>query len=83
MPKCDKLLDQARSTPSNLRFTDLCALAECYGFVFARQRGSHRQYKRPGYPKTINFQPDKNGKAKDYQVKQLLDAINIIERENA
>lgn len=27
MPKCDKLLDQARGTPTNVRFTDLCALA--------------------------------------------------------
>ena len=52
-------------------------MAECHGFLFDRQRGSHRMYKRPGYPKVMNFQDD-NGKAKPYQVKQLLLAIQTI-----
>jgi hypothetical protein len=64
MPNCDTLLNHARQRPNNVRFRELCQLAECYGFTFARQRGSHVQYKRPGYPLTMNFQEDKGGKAK-------------------
>ena len=78
MPKCEKLLKQAKRSPGGLRFEEACQLAECYGFVFTRQRGSHRQYKRPGYIGLVNLQDD-NGKAKPYQVKQLLAAIEAIE----
>ena len=78
MPDCDKLLERARSSPANLRFEEVCDLAECYGFVFARQAGSsHRIYKRPKWPKVMNFQ-NRNGKAKAYQVRQLLEAIDLI-----
>ncbi len=82
MPNCDKLLENARNSPANVRFTDLCHLAECYGFEYARAEGSHRMYKRPGWPKTMNFQ-DKGGKAKAYQVRQLLDAIDVILAQDA
>ncbi len=74
MPKCEKLLDQARRSPANMRFSECCHLAECYGYVFHRQTGSHRIYKKPGQIGLMNFQDD-NGKAKEYQVKQLLAAI--------
>ena len=82
MPTCDKLLDQARRSQNNVRFADVCALAECYGFVFDRQNGSHRQYIRPGYAARLNFQNDK-GKAKPYQVRQLLKIIDDLHREDA
>ena len=29
-----KLLQKARNSPSNLRFTEICKLAEDYGWVF-------------------------------------------------
>jgi predicted RNA binding protein YcfA (HicA-like mRNA interferase family) len=77
MPKCDKLLERARKSPANVRFTEICQLAECYGFVFVRQEGSHRIYKRDGWPRLMNFQ-DHNGKAVTYQVRQLLNAIDDI-----
>lgn len=80
MPKCDKLLERARKSPSDLRFTEICQLAECYGFVFDRQAGSHRIYKRRGWPQVINFQEWK-GKAKPYQVRQLLKVIDLIQNE--
>jgi hypothetical protein len=74
MGKCDKLLQRARAAPASLRFEELCQLAECHGFALARQKGSHRLYKRAGEPRVMNFQDDR-GKAKEYQVKQLLDVI--------
>jgi predicted RNA binding protein YcfA (HicA-like mRNA interferase family) len=81
MPNCDKLLEKARRAPTNLRFTEVCQLAECYGFAFERQRGSHVQYLRPGYPKRLTLQPDKHGKAKPYQVRQVLDIIDELTKQ--
>ncbi|WP_155815885.1 type II toxin-antitoxin system HicA family toxin [Rhodothermus marinus] len=49
----------------------MCRLIECFGFEFAREKGSHRIYKT----RLINLQPGKNGKAKPYQVKQVLKII--------
>jgi hypothetical protein len=75
MAKCAKLLQQALDGPAGLSFDDLCHLAECFGFGRRRQSGtSHCIYKRPGFPRLMNFQNDQ-GKAKTYQVRQLLQAL--------
>jgi predicted RNA binding protein YcfA (HicA-like mRNA interferase family) len=74
MSKCDKLLRHARQAPKGVRFEELCTLAECYGFVFARQEGSHRIYKHPTFRGIMDFQ-NNNGQAKPSQVRQLLEAI--------
>lgn len=75
MARCDDLLAKARTNPAGLRFKELCALAECQGWEFARQRGSHRMYKKPGRRELMDFQEGRNGAAMAYQVRQLLDAI--------
>ena len=49
-----------------LRFAELCRLAECFGWEYARQRGSHRLYKRAGAKALMNFQ-NVNGEANGYQ----------------
>jgi hypothetical protein len=77
MSKCDKLLKRARQAPKGVRFKELCALAECYGFVFARHEGSHHVYKHPTFRRIMDFQND-NGQAKPYQVRQLLEAIEAV-----
>lgn len=78
MGRCQKILQRARASPANLRFEEVCRLAECFGFQFARQRGtSHRLYKYPGWVGLLNFQ-NVNGQAKDYQVKQLLDTVEEL-----
>jgi predicted RNA binding protein YcfA (HicA-like mRNA interferase family) len=82
MSRCAKLLEKAKDSPASLRFEDLCYLAECYDFFSARQKGSHHIYKRLGFSKSMNFQ-DVNGRAKEYQVIQLLDAIEEIEEDDA
>jgi hypothetical protein len=74
-----KILDQMRREPANVRFGDLKKVCENY-FGGARQSGtSHAIFKTPwvGDPR-INIQDDK-GKAKAYQVRQVLLAISKLE----
>lgn len=86
MDKCEKLLAAAEASPGSLSFDELCALAECYEFEFKRQKGtSHRMYSHPSLLPTeggfMNFQSDK-GKAKPYQVRQLLRAIENLKKKS-
>jgi hypothetical protein len=39
MGRFEKLLQRATEAPGNLRFSDLCTLAEMAGFVFDRAAG--------------------------------------------
>jgi len=83
MTAIEKLLERARNSPSGITFDELCRLADKHGFIFRRQSGSHKIYKHPLHRAMMNFQPDQNGMAKTYQVKQLLDFIdNHQEEEN-
>jgi hypothetical protein len=65
-------------SPKHVRFIDLCKVCDFY-FGKARFSGSHRIYKTPwqGDPR-INIQDD-DGKAKAYQVRQVLKAIKRLE----
>ena len=77
-----EILERMRNNPSGVRFTDLCKVCEHY-FGQARQSsGSHRVYKTPwiGDPR-VNVQNEK-GRAKAYQVKQVLKAIERLEVEH-
>ncbi|MUL37153.1 toxin HicA [Gloeocapsopsis dulcis] len=79
MAKIEKLLAQIKNNPKDVNFTDLVKICNHY-FGEPRQEGtSHCVYKTPwaGDPR-VNIQ-EKNGKAKVYQVKQVLEAINKIE----
>ena len=78
MTRCEELLERARKVPSGLRFSEVCRLAECFGWRRARQRGDHVLYKRPGTMQLMNLQDD-GGRAKPYQVRQLLAAIEELE----
>lgn len=83
MGQVKDILKQLKKNPANVRFADLCKVCEHY-FGKARQSGSsHRIYKTPwqGDPR-VNIQNSK-GKAKAYQVKQVLKAIERLEVENA
>jgi predicted RNA binding protein YcfA (HicA-like mRNA interferase family) len=78
MGKKEKLYKKAKSSPTNLRFSELCSLAENVGFAFRDQTGSHKIYKHTKYDRTMNFQPDKHdkSKAKKFQIRQLIDFID-------
>jgi len=83
MGKLKDLIRELKQNPANVRFADLCKVCDHY-FGEARQSGSsHRIYKTPwqGDPR-VNLQNSK-GKAKAYQVKQVLKAIERLEVENA
>jgi hypothetical protein len=65
-----------------VKFRDLCRVCDAY-FGMPRKGGtSHRVYKTP-WPRDprVNIQ-NKGGKAKDYQVKRVLRAIEQLEVEH-
>ena len=78
----EDMLSQMKRNPKGIRYNDLCKVCDYY-FGKARQtRSSHRIYKTPwqGDPR-INIQNHK-GKAKAYQVKQVLIAIEKLEDDH-
>ena len=80
MSKKEKLFLKLRASPNNCHFEDICLLAEHVGFLPKGNSGtSHRIYKHnvisgPNLEGVMNFQ-NVNGKAKPFQVRQLLDFI--------
>jgi len=76
--KKQKLLQKLISGSKNIRFAEATACAKAFGFRLARRNGSHHIFTHPQVPELVNLQ-NVNGKAKPYQVNQLL---NIIERYN-
>jgi hypothetical protein len=81
MADIEKILDHMRREPLNVRFADLLKVCQSL-FGKPRQTGtSHIIFKTPwvGDPR-INLQNDK-GKAKAYQVRQVLVAIDKLLEE--
>ena len=81
MPKVKDILIVMRRNPKGVSFNDLCKVCDHY-FGEAKQIGSsHRIYKTPwpGDPR-VNIQDDK-GKAKAYQVRQVLKAVERLEAQ--
>ncbi|MCY3829470.1 MAG: toxin HicA [Rhodospirillaceae bacterium] len=73
------VLRTLRNNPKGVRFADLARICDRY-FGPPRQKGtSHRVYRTPwpGDPR-VNIQNDK-GKAKPYQVRQVIKAIEKLE----
>lgn len=76
----ENLLAKAKNNPEDLWFDDAVRLAKQLGWVESRKRGSHvifyhpkGQLLRGNYPKPLNLQRGKNGKAKSYQIRQMLE----------
>ncbi len=80
MAQIKKLVAQFKKNPQNVNFKDLVKVCDYYFGDFRKSGSSHCVYKTPwqGDPR-VNIQ-NKNGKAKTYQVKQVLDAISKISR---
>jgi hypothetical protein len=70
------------SASGDVRFSRLLAVCEVY-FGKPRIRGSHHVFKMPwsGDPR-INLQEDKGGVAKNYQVRQVIRALQRLEEES-
>lgn len=79
MAKIDDILAGMRKNPQGVRFQELSKVCEHF-FGEARQFGtSHRVFRTPwpGDPR-VNIQMGEGGKAKAYQVRQVLLAITKL-----
>jgi len=82
MAAIEEIINQMKRNPKGIRFNDLEKVCVHF-FGEPRQKGtSHKVYKTPwpGDPR-VNIQNAK-GKAKPYQVKQVLQAIERLEVQN-
>ena len=73
-----KLLQKVLSGPKNMRFGDMVALVQAFGFRLSRVTGSHHIFVHPDIPKLVNIQ-EVGGQAKPYQISQFL---KLVERYN-
>ena len=83
MSKIEKTIGAMEKAPQNVRFSELVKVCAHY-FGEPRNKGtSHHVYKTPwqGDPR-VNIQKSKDGKAKAYQVKQVLTAIAKIKEKD-
>ena len=82
MTATEKIESAMRNNPADVRFSDLLKVCK-KRFGSPRVRGSHRYFSTPwaGEP-LVNIQKGKSGKAKPYQVKQVLVAIDKLEQKN-
>ena len=83
MASVASLVAAMRRSPTSVRFADLSRACRPY-FGEPRQSGtSHEVYRTPwpGDPR-VNIQDD-HGKAKPYQVRQVLAAIEKLEEEQS
>jgi hypothetical protein len=80
--RIDRLISALRENPSNVRFSELCKVCEHYFGKPRQHAGSHMIYEMPwaGDPR-INIQ-ESRGMAKAYQVRQVLAAIDRLEKEH-
>jgi hypothetical protein len=79
MGKTNEIVKQMKQSPKDVRFVDLCKICDLYFGQVRQKNSSHRIDKTPwqGDPR-VNIQSRK-GKAKAYQVKQVLKAIDRLE----
>jgi hypothetical protein len=81
MTKLDELLDRMQENPGDVRFADLARVCRHYFGEPRQSATSHQVYRTPwqGDPR-VNIQ-NKKGKAKAYQVRQVLRAIERLKSE--
>jgi hypothetical protein len=83
MDTIGKILAKMRTAPENVRYADLAAVCRHF-FGAPRQQGtSHAVFRTPwlGDPR-VNIQKGDAGKAKTYQVRQVLAAVKRLEGES-
>ena len=79
MAKIDEIITRMTQNPKGIRFSDLCKVCDHFFGEPRQSTGSHRVYKTPWQGDSrINIQNSK-GKAKSYQVKQVLLALEKLE----
>jgi len=73
-----KILEKALAGSKNIRFNDLVALVEAFGFRLSRSSGSHHIFVHPQVRELVNLQ-NVDGQAKPYQIRQFL---RLVEQYN-
>jgi hypothetical protein len=83
MSSIEEIIARMIRNPQDIRFSDLCKVCDRYFGAPRRGGTSHRVYRTPwpGDPR-VNIQ-NKKGKARAYQVRQVLKAIDRLVLENA
>ncbi len=76
-----KTLAKARNNPADVRFSDLLGLVAALGWQPQRITGSHRMDEHPMGAERLNLQSRKDGKAKPYQTRQVLKAVDMLSEE--
>jgi hypothetical protein len=81
MASSEKVLDRMRREPASVRFNDLLKVCEEFFGKPRQSANGHVIFKTPwpGDPR-VNIQND-NGRAKTYQVRQVLLAIDKLKEE--
>jgi hypothetical protein len=81
MSKIEKRMEQMRRAPASVSFEDLASVCRHFFGDPVGGSGSHDVYRTPwaGDPR-VNIQ-NRNGQAKPYQVRQVLAAVERLERE--
>ena len=74
----EKALKKLLCASKNIRFAELIAVVNAFGFEPARVRGSHHIFEHPAIPEILNLQNCK-GQAKPYQVEPFL---TLVEQYN-
>lgn len=81
MASVPKILAAMRRNPVGIRFGDAVKVAKHY-FGTPRSDGTNHHVFRTGAQgeSLVNLQEAKDGKAKAYQVRQLLEAVDRVEK---
>lgn len=76
-----KAFSKLSRSPRSVSFRDLLKIVDLFGFTLRGIKGSHHLFKRGDIDEKLNLQknPQDKNKAKEYQVKQLLNIINTHE----
>ena len=69
--KARKIFEKLLAGSRNIRFGDLCKVAEAFGYRLDRVSGSHHIFEHPAATRPLNLQSHR-GQAKPYQVRQFL-----------
>jgi hypothetical protein len=82
MAKVDEIVERMERNPAGVRFAELAKVCEHYFGTPRSKSTSHHVYRTPwpGDPR-VNIQRGHDGKAKAYQVKQVLAAIRNLKGE--
>ena len=77
MSRKEKRDTRIRNNPNDVDFREIIPWLADHGFTLDRIEGSHHIFSHVK-GMVLNFQPDRNGKAKVYQVKQAISALDEL-----